>query len=89
MGSFPSPAIRSDRLDLRQFSADDLDVANELAAAGEREALPPGVPTNRSELAEWFAAGMHFGERDDAVHLLMFGPGSRTTRTSVLVLGSE
>lgn len=44
MDSFPSPAIRSDRLDLREFDADDLGLASEVAAAGEREALPPGVP---------------------------------------------
>jgi RimJ/RimL family protein N-acetyltransferase len=71
MDSFPSPVIRSDRLDLREFGPDDLGLASEVAAAGEREALPPGVPVNRDELAQWFAAGMPLGGRGDAVHLMM------------------
>jgi RimJ/RimL family protein N-acetyltransferase len=71
MDSFPSPAIRSDRLDLREFGADDLGLASEVAVAGEREALPPGVPVSRDELAEWFANGMHVVGRDTAVHLMM------------------
>jgi RimJ/RimL family protein N-acetyltransferase len=71
MDSFPSPVIRSERLDLREFGADDLGLASEVAAAGEREALPPGVPVSRDELAEWFANGMHLVGRGDAVHLMM------------------
>jgi len=71
MDSFPSPVIRSGRLDLREFGADDLDLASEVAAAGERAALPPGVPVSRDELAEWFANGMHLVGRGDAVHLMM------------------
>ena len=71
MDSFPSPVIRTDRLDLRELGADDLALASEVAAAGEREALPPGVPANGGELAEWFANGMHRGERSTAVHLMM------------------
>jgi len=71
MDLFPSPVIRSDRLDLREFGADDVGLASEVAAAGEREALPPGVPVSRDELAEWFANGMHLVGRGDAVHLMM------------------
>lgn len=71
MDSFPSPVIRSGRLDLREFGADDLGLASEVAAAGERAALPPGVPVSRDELAEWFANGMHLVGRGDAVHLMM------------------
>ena len=71
MNAFPPPAIRSDRLDLREFGPDDLGLASEVAAAGEREALPPGVPTNPDELAEWFANGMHLVGRGTAVHLMM------------------
>jgi RimJ/RimL family protein N-acetyltransferase len=71
MDSFPSPAIRSVRLDLREFSADDLGLVREVAEAGEREALPTGVPTCRDELDEWFANGMHLGGRGTAVHLMM------------------
>jgi RimJ/RimL family protein N-acetyltransferase len=71
MDSFPSPVIRSDRLDLREFGVDDVGLASEVAAAGEREALPPGVPVSGDELAEWFANGMHLVGRGDAVHLMM------------------
>jgi RimJ/RimL family protein N-acetyltransferase len=71
MDSFPSPVIRSDRLDLREFGADDLGLASEVAAAGEREALPPGVPGDPDQLAAWFAAGLYSGGRSDAVHLMM------------------
>lgn len=71
MDSFPSPAIHSERLDLREFGVDDLDLASEVAAAGEREALPPGVPVNPDELAQWFANGMHLVGRGSAVHMMM------------------
>lgn len=71
MGSFPSPLIRSGRLELREFTPDDLGLASEVAAAGEGEALPPGTPTNRKQLKQWFDHGMHLGDRDTAVHLMM------------------
>jgi RimJ/RimL family protein N-acetyltransferase len=71
MGSFPPPLIRSDRLELREFSSDDLGLATEVAAAGEGEALPPGVPADPEQLAQWFGNGMHLMGRDSAVHLMM------------------
>jgi RimJ/RimL family protein N-acetyltransferase len=76
MDSFPSPAIRSDRLDLREFDADDLGLASEVAASGAPEALPPGFPANPDELAERFASGMHLGGRGTAVHLMMLDRAS-------------
>jgi len=71
MGSFPSPLIRSHRLELREFTPDDLGLATEVAAAGEGEALPPGVPTDPEQLAQWFDDGMHLVGRDSALHLMM------------------
>jgi RimJ/RimL family protein N-acetyltransferase len=76
MDSFPSPSIRSDRLDLREFGADDLGLAVEVVAAGAPEALPPGVPADRDELAAWFATGMYSTGRADAVHLIMLDRAS-------------
>jgi RimJ/RimL family protein N-acetyltransferase len=76
MGSFPSPLIRSDRLELREYNSDDLGLATEAAAAGEGVALPPGFPTNAEQLAEWFGNGMHLGGRDSALHLMMLDRAS-------------
>jgi RimJ/RimL family protein N-acetyltransferase len=76
MDSFPSPSIRSDRLDLREFGADDLGLAVEVVAEGVPEALPPGVPADRDELAAWFATGMYSTGRADAVHLIMLDRAS-------------
>jgi RimJ/RimL family protein N-acetyltransferase len=76
MGSFPSPLIRSDRLELREYNSDDLALASEAAAAGEGEALPPGFPTNPEQLTQWFGNGMHQGGRDTALHLMMLDQAS-------------
>ncbi len=72
MDAFPAPpTIMSDRLDLREFGPDALDLAREVLAAGEREALPPGVPTTPGELADWFASSAHVGDRGTALHFIM------------------
>ena len=76
MGPFPSPRIRSDRLELREFNPDDLGLASEVAAAGEGEALPPGVPTDPKQLAQWFDNGIHLADRDRGVHLMMLDRAS-------------
>jgi RimJ/RimL family protein N-acetyltransferase len=76
MGSLPSPAICSERLELREYNPDDLGLASEIAAAGEGEALPPGLPTSPDELAQWFAEGMHLVNRDSALHLMMLDRAS-------------
>jgi RimJ/RimL family protein N-acetyltransferase len=72
MDTFPAPpTISSERLDLREFGPDVIGLASEVAASGEREALPPGVPSTPGELAEWFAGGDHRQDRGAAVHLVM------------------
>ena len=76
MGSFPSPLIRSDRLELREYTSDDLGLASELVAAGEGEALPPGTPTDPRQLALWFDKGMHRRDPDSSVHLMMLDRAS-------------
>lgn len=76
MDSFPSPALSSDRLDLREYGPDDLGRASEVAAAGEPEALPPGFPSTPNELAEWFASGKQSAARDSAVHMMMLDRAS-------------
>jgi RimJ/RimL family protein N-acetyltransferase len=76
MDSFPSPSIRAARLDLREFGADDLGLAIEVVAAGKPEALPPGVPADRDELAAWFATGRYSVARGEAVHLVMLNRAS-------------
>ncbi len=51
MSTFPSPVIRSARLDLREYGTDDAGrVIALLAAGGEPEALPPGAPSNPDEV---------------------------------------
>jgi RimJ/RimL family protein N-acetyltransferase len=76
MNSFPSPAISTDRLDLREYTADDLGLVTEVVAAGTPEALPPGFPTTPGELAEWFASGTHSTGRDTTVHMMMLDRAS-------------
>jgi RimJ/RimL family protein N-acetyltransferase len=76
MGSFPSPLIHSDRLELREYNPDDLGLASEVAAAGEGEALPPGVPTDPEQLAQWFDNGIHLADHDRGVHLMMLDRAS-------------
>jgi RimJ/RimL family protein N-acetyltransferase len=75
MNAFPSPVISSDRLDLREIGAGDLDVVTEVAAAAP-EGLPPGVPATPDELAEWFANGLYKTGRDTAVHMIMLDRAS-------------
>lgn len=76
MHSFPSPAISTDRLDLREIGPDDLGLLREVAAAGHAEALPPGIPSTPDELAEWFAQGRYSTGRDTAVHMIMLDRAS-------------
>ena len=76
MDSFPSPAISGDRLDLREYGAEDLALASEVVAAGEPAALPPGFPSTTTELAEWFANGKNSAGRDSALHMMMFDRAS-------------
>ena len=72
MGPFPSPVIRSARLDLREYAASDAGLVGGLLAAGEPEALPPGAPSEPGEVAGWLADGVHRPQREGTgVHLMM------------------
>jgi RimJ/RimL family protein N-acetyltransferase len=72
MNSFPPPYIRSARLDLREYSAEDAERVRGVLAAGEPEALPPGAPSDPGEVAGWLADGAHRTRREGtAVHLMM------------------
>jgi RimJ/RimL family protein N-acetyltransferase len=72
MSPFPSPVIRSARLDLREYGAGDAGLVSGLLAAGAAEALPPGAPSDPGEVAGWLAAGVHRSQREGTgVHLMM------------------
>jgi RimJ/RimL family protein N-acetyltransferase len=69
---FPSPVIRSARLDLRAYGAGDAGLVRGLLADAELEALPPGAPSDADEVAGWLADGAHWAQRDGTgVHLMM------------------
>jgi RimJ/RimL family protein N-acetyltransferase len=69
---FPSPVIRSVRLDLRAYGAGDAGLVRGLLADARLEALPPGVPLDPDEVAAWLADGAHRPQRDGTgVHLMM------------------
>jgi RimJ/RimL family protein N-acetyltransferase len=70
---FPSPAIGSARLDLREYGASDTGLVHELLAddAG-LGALPPGAPSDPADVAEWLADGVQRPQREGTgVHLMM------------------
>jgi hypothetical protein len=70
MSPFPSPVIRSARLELREYGAGDAGLVHELLAAGEGEALPPGAPSDPGEVAGWLADGVQRPRREGTgVHL--------------------
>jgi RimJ/RimL family protein N-acetyltransferase len=84
MSPFPSPVIRSARLDLRPYGAGDAGLVRGLLAAGAgAEALPPGAPSDPDEVAEWLADGVHRRQRDGTgVDLAMLD------RAAGLIVGS-
>ena len=73
MSSFPSPVIRSARLELREYGAgDDGLVRGLLLDCGSPEALPPGAPSDPDEVAGWLADGAHRTRREGTgLHLMM------------------
>jgi RimJ/RimL family protein N-acetyltransferase len=73
MRPFPSPAIRSARLDLREYRPGDAGlVRGLLAAGGDPEALPPGAPSDPDDVAGWLTDGVHRAQREGTgVHLMM------------------
>jgi RimJ/RimL family protein N-acetyltransferase len=73
MTSFPSPVIRSQRLELREYGSDDAGlVLALLAAGGEPEALPPGAPSDPEGMPAWLAEVAGRPRREGTgVHLMM------------------
>lgn len=73
MRPFPSPVIRSARLELREYGPGDAGlVRGLLASGGEPEALPPGAPSDPDDVTGWLADGVHRAQREGTgVHLMM------------------
>jgi RimJ/RimL family protein N-acetyltransferase len=73
MSSFPSPIIRSARLELREYGINDAVLVHDLLEpAAEHEGLPPGAPTDPGEVAEWLADGLHRSRHEGTtIHLMM------------------
>jgi len=72
MRPFPSPVIRSARLDLREYGPGDAGLVRALLTGGEPEALPPGAPSDPDDVAGWLADGVHRAQREGTgVHLMM------------------
>ena len=71
MSAFPSPVIRSARLELREYGPGDAGLVLVLLAA-EPEALPPGAPSDPGGVAGWLADGAHRERREGTgLHLMM------------------
>ena len=49
----------ADRLELRELGPQDAAVVKALVEAGDRTALPPGVPSEPSAVDDWLADGVH------------------------------
>jgi RimJ/RimL family protein N-acetyltransferase len=82
MRPFPSPVIRSERLDLREYGAGDAGLVREVLAA-HPEALPPGAPSDPGDVAGWLADGVHRPRREGTgVHLMMLD------RAASMIVGS-
>jgi RimJ/RimL family protein N-acetyltransferase len=73
VSAFPSPVIRSARLDLREYGAGDAGLVRGLLAAGAGvEALPPGAPSDPDEVGRWLAHRVGRPQREGTgVHLMM------------------
>jgi RimJ/RimL family protein N-acetyltransferase len=77
MSPFPSPVIRAERLDLREYAAGDAGLVRGLLAVGALEALPPGAPSDLTDVAGWLADGVHRAQREGTgVHLMMLDRSS-------------
>jgi RimJ/RimL family protein N-acetyltransferase len=75
--------IVADRLELRELGPQDAAVVKALVEAGDRTALPPGVPSEPSAVDDWLADVVHRHRRDGGgVHLIM------TERSSAQLVGS-
>lgn len=85
MSPFPSPLIRSARLDLREYGAGDAAPVRGLLASGVgAETLPPGAPSDPGDVAGWLADGAHQAQREGTgVHLMMLDRASGTIVGSI------
>jgi RimJ/RimL family protein N-acetyltransferase len=64
--------IVTDRLELTEFGPRDVGLVKALVEAGDYTALPPGTPSQPSEVDRWLADGVHQHRREGAgVHLMM------------------
>jgi RimJ/RimL family protein N-acetyltransferase len=70
---FPSPVIRSARLDLRAYGPADAGLVRDLLTGpAEAAGLPPGAPSDPGGVTGWLADGLHQLPREGAgVHLMM------------------
>ena len=72
MSAFPSPVIRSARLELREYGGADAGLVHELLAAGTPEALPPGAPSDPGAVAGWLADSARWSHSGGtSLHLMM------------------
>jgi RimJ/RimL family protein N-acetyltransferase len=83
MSSFPSPVIRSARLELREYDAGDAGLVRELLDHGAPEALPPGGPSGPDEVTGWLDGGAQRPRQEGTgLHLMMLD------RTAGKIVGS-
>jgi RimJ/RimL family protein N-acetyltransferase len=72
MSSFPSPVIRSARLELREYGTGDDELVRGLLGCRSPEALPPGAPSDPGEVTGWLADGARRPRREGTgLHLMM------------------
>lgn len=73
MSSFPLARITASRLDLREFAPGDEGLIQELQAAGEAGALPPGAPAQADGILEWLSDGVHRPRQaGEGLYLMMY-----------------
>ena len=91
MTSFPSPVIRSARLELREYDAGDAAmVLALLGAGGEPEALPPGAPTDPVAVPGWLADVVGRQRREGAgLHLRMLDRAAGQIVGSISMLHAD
>jgi RimJ/RimL family protein N-acetyltransferase len=83
MSAFPSPVIRSARLDLREYGAGDAGLVRGLLADAASETLPPGAPSDPDDVPGWLAEGAHRQRREGTgVHVMMLD------RAAMRIVGS-
>lgn len=72
VSSFPEVRIAAERLELREYGPRDAATVKALVEAGDFTALPPGAPSQSSEVYAWLSYGVHrFRREGGGVHLMM------------------